>query len=402
VIRDALRVFGSNLAVNLSSFLVLAIAGRVMQVEQFATLSLIVAMSQLGSSALDLGINVGTVKKYSEKKEQRFLSTLIWLKLAVYAVCVAFVFLGYMGGVPAYWLVVIACAASIDLWSGARALDQARTDFGSFAQANILFAILRIPLSVIGIITGNAVLVAAGLYIGPLLAIALYKWRATASHTERLDVDTGSEVLRYALPVYVSSTMYTFAIYCPQFFISHRLDAVAVATFGVLLTFLGPLVLLNASVRVYLLPLVAGSAIRRSDILSNRRVVAMVWGLLGVAFVGLAISAVLIEKIYGQKYPGIALPFAIFIGLNFLCLLIGEFNIEVHRLGRIKIEAVVNFARLAVLVTVLWLFGSDLLSIVILSGLTMVVGEIVLFLVIGELLRREAIEPGSRAIGERA
>ncbi len=402
MIRDTLRVLGSNIAVNLSSFLALALAGRVMPVEQFATLSLIVSMSQLGSSALDLGTNVGTVKKYAEKKERRFLSTLIWLKAAVYTLCLALVIFGYLSGVPAFWLIVIACAASIDLWSGARAFDQARMDFASFAQANVLFAILRIPLAVLGIVTGNAFAVAAALYIGPLVAIVSYKWRKTAEFVDRFDRSTASEVLRYAMPVYISATLYTCAIYLPQFVISHRLDAAAVATFGVLLIFVGPLVLLNASVRIHLLPLFAGNAIRRADVIANKRVLTLIFGGTAMALAGLAVASVMIERIYGVKYPGIGLPFAIFIGLNFLCLLLGEFNLEVHRLGRIKVEAWVNAGRLAALAIVLWLFGNDLLSIVILSSLTMLVGEIVLFLIIGELARREAAEATPQVVGERA
>src|SRR5215475_14683146 len=155
MIRDTLRVLGSNLAVNLSAFLVLALAGRLMSVEEFAKLSLIVAASQLGSSALELGINVGTVKKYAEKKDGRFLSTLIWLKIAMSCCCSGLVAVCYLMGVPSFWVAVIACAASIDLWSGARALDQARLDFWSFAQANVLFAALRIPLAVIALVEGS-------------------------------------------------------------------------------------------------------------------------------------------------------------------------------------------------------------------------------------------------------
>lgn len=341
-------------------------------------------------------MNIGTVKKYTENREARFLSSLIWLKLSVFTICLMLVVIGFLMGAPSYWLIVIACAASIDLWSGARALEQARMDFTSFAQANYLFAAFRLPLALMGVFFGNAILVAAALYIGPLVAVAFVKWRGTAVHVGKLDQKTIGEVLRYALLAYISATLYTVAIYYPQFVISQRLDATAVATFGILLIYLGPLILLNASLRIYLLPLVAGNAIRRSDIYNNPKFMVALLGLLAAAGIGLSLASVLIAKIYGVKYPGIGPLFMIFIGLNFLCLLLGEFNIEVHRLGRADVEACFNAIRLTLLVTVLWLFGRDLWSIVILSSLTMLACEFALFIVVGALARREAAVSGAR------
>ena len=389
MILDTLRVLGSNLAVNLSSFLVLALAGRIMSIEEFAKLSLIVAGSQLLSSALDLGTNVGTVKKYAESKEGRFLSALVWIKVAVACCCCGGLVIGYKLGVPPAWLIVLACAASIDLWSGARALDQARMDFSGLAQANIAFAALRCVLGIAGLATGSAFMVAMAFFIGPLLAVAAYKWRTTAALTDRFDADTAREVLHYAWPVYVSAILFTLALYYPQFVIARQLDASAVATFGVLLIFLGPLGLINASVRIYLLPRFAGKEVKRADVLANPRAMAMIVGVLVLALIGVAIGALLIEQIYGARYPGIGLPFWVFISLWLLTLYLGVFNLDVHRLGRVDAEAWVNAARLATLIIALWLFGRDLLSIVIVSAFIMFAGECVLFMVIGHLARRE-------------
>jgi len=401
MVRTTLRVFGSNLAVNLSSFVVLALAGRTMPVDEFAKLNLIVAAGQLGSSALDFGGNVGVVKKYSENRESRFLSALIWLKSSISGFCLALILIGYLANVEPYWLVAIACAASIDLWSGARALDQAQLDFSGFSQANVLFAILRLPLAIIGLALASASAIAAALYIVPFLAVAIYRWRDAAAKTGEFDPRTLAEVFRYALPAYISATLYTVAIYYPQYVISQRLDASAIATFGVLLIFRGPLVLLSNSVRTHLLPLVASNAIRRSDILGNLKVIACWAGGLAAALVALAVGAVLIEQFYGARYPGIGLPFGIFLGLNILSLFIGPFNLEVHRLGRIEVEAIVNAARLFVLAVMLGLFGNDLLSIVIISGLVILAGECVLFLTIGELSRRDAVRQAASVIHER-
>jgi O-antigen/teichoic acid export membrane protein len=390
MIHDTLKVLGSNLAVNLSSFLVLALAARILSVEEFAKLSLIVASSLLGSGVLDLGINVGAVKKYAETKDGRFLATLVGLKLAVSAGCLGLFTVCYGIGVPSFWLIILVSAASVNLWTGARALEQARLQFSRLAQANVLFAALRIILGIMGLAAGNAITLALAFFVGPPLAMAAYKWRGTAALIERFDWGPALEVLRYAVPAYISATLYGISIYYPQFVVAQRLDATAVSTFGVLLTYLGPLALFNGSTRFYLLPRVVGKDLKRVDVLGNQRAMALIGGTLVLGLLAIAGGAVLVEKIYGTNYPGVGFPFWIYISLYLVISYLGFFNLDVHRMGKIAAEAQVNAARLAVLVAVLWLFGDNLRSIVVFSGLTMLAGEWVLFVFIGRLARREA------------
>ena len=69
MLRATAYVFLSNLAVNLSTFLVLSLAPFFLAPEGFAKLSLVVAFTFLGTVVLDFGLSLAAVKKYAERKE---------------------------------------------------------------------------------------------------------------------------------------------------------------------------------------------------------------------------------------------------------------------------------------------------------------------------------------------
>ena len=57
------------------------------------------------------------------------------------------------------------------------------------------------------------------------------------------------EIRDYSIYANLSALFYNALLYLPQLFISRRLGAVEIGTFGLILLFLGPLSLVNASVR---------------------------------------------------------------------------------------------------------------------------------------------------------
>ena len=397
VVRDTLQVLGSSLAVNVSSFLILALAARSMPVAAFAQLSLIVAASLLGAGILDLGTNFSTVKRYAGSKDAQFLSTLIWLKLGVTLACACLAAVAYASHAPPQWICILVCAASLNLWSGTRALEQAQQDFKSLAFANGIFAVLRFGLGLIGLASGDAIVTALAFFAGPVVAVLIFEWHNLFALAKPLDRGAIRSVIGYALPAYLSATFYNAFLYYPQLVFAypqlvraHEQDATGAAMFGVLLTFLGPLALFNTSIRLYLFPRIVANEVKRADILSSPRLMA---GLLGVVVAGLgavAALAVLAGQFYSPVYPGIAWPLWIFVSFSFLTFVTGFFNLDVHRLDGVGLDGTVNACRLLALVVLLALFGHSFMAIVFTTAVTLLAGECVLFVLSGRLARQRA------------
>lgn len=142
VARHTALVFASTLAIQATTFAILAIAALVMPTEAFARLSLIVAAVILASAMFELGLNLTSTKMYGETRDEAFLRTASLIRL----LCVP---LGELAGVGASaWGAAdigigIGLGAAVNLWNGIRASDQARQDYRSFAAASLAFGAIR-------------------------------------------------------------------------------------------------------------------------------------------------------------------------------------------------------------------------------------------------------------------
>ena len=86
MIKDTSRILAADLIVAATAFLSLSIAPLVMNTEQFARMSLIIAVGMVLTIVLDFGLSTSAIKRYSEAGEDRWLHALAWVKITVLAI----------------------------------------------------------------------------------------------------------------------------------------------------------------------------------------------------------------------------------------------------------------------------------------------------------------------------
>ena len=142
VARQTGVTFLSTLAIQATTFAILALAAFVMPKEAFARLSLIVAMVMLANALFELGLNVTSTKMYGDTRDEGYLRAALAVRLACLPA-------GAVLGLAVWWAgaadagLGIALGAVLNLWNGMRATDQARQDYRSFARSSLIFAVLR-------------------------------------------------------------------------------------------------------------------------------------------------------------------------------------------------------------------------------------------------------------------
>jgi hypothetical protein len=90
---------------------------------------------------------------------------------------------------------------------------------------------------------------------------------------------------------------------------------------------------------------------------------------------------------YGDKFPGIGLAFLIFYAGSSATSMIGLYSLSVHTQGVPHLSMAINVVKLVVVAILLTAVGHSLLSVVTITAVAMVVGELLLM---GTLQRRRA------------
>lgn len=372
--------FLSTLAIQSISFAILAVAAHVLPIEAFARLSLIVAAVMLSSAFFEFGLNVTSTKMYGDTRDEWFLIAASRVRLAcvpisaLLGLCVAFLEGGPDIGIG------IGLGAILNLWNGVRASDQARQDYRSFTRASLAFAAVRGILGLTALyLTRDPIVVAFATYALPVLMSVLsssarYLMVAPSMLARRPTVT----MIKYAAYVYLNALTFILIPYLPQFVISHRLDVAAVSTYGLILTFTGPISLLVYSLRSVLLPKMLGSGAHFEEILWSRHGAAVIGG----AWLALMIGGVAIgfglEIFYGYKFSGIRQIFWLFFTGFSATAMIGLYSLSVHTQGVPQLGVVVGVGKVAVLAGFLIFAGQNLIIIVAMTAFVMVLSEIVL------------------------
>jgi O-antigen/teichoic acid export membrane protein len=384
VAQHAALVFASTLAVQATTFVILASAALILPTEGFARLSLIVAATMLANGLFEFGLNLTSTKMYGDTRDEGFLRTAFLIRL----LCVP---LGCLLGlaVAVTWGATdiglgIGLGAALNLWNGIRASDQARQDYRSFVAASLSFAALR-GLAGLGTLcaTRDPVLTAVAIYALPIAGAAF-------STSARYAVEAFTEPRRpvrdmfwYGTHVYLTAMAFIAIPYVPQFVVASRLDAIAVGTYGLILTFTGPISMLVYSLRSVLLPKMLEDGSWFEDMMWSRHgflAIAAFWAAL------MASGALLgygLEIFYAHKFPEIRSTFIMFfIGVSATAM-IGLYSLSVHTLGMPQVSAVIGVAKFAVLLVLLAFTGSTLSEVIVLTAIVMVAGEIVLVALLG-------------------
>lgn len=389
--RQSGGVLVSTLAVQFSAFVTLAIAARILPTEEFARLSLIVAVVMMSSAFFELGLNVTATKMFGESGDNgvfRVVARIRYgaLALVICAGFIVFIWLGRLHDVA----IALVLGAFLSIWNGMRAADQAMQQFRKFAKTSLLFSLIRLFVAFPFLFFfQNAVLVAVGLYLFPVLAIALFSgaWREVLGEKSK-SIRT-AEIIAYARFVYPNSILFIVLPYFPQLFIGKYLSSSVGGSYGLIMAFSGPVGLLIYSLRATLLPKMFGNGNGNGSgsgledaiwSLKGLAILACGWGFLSIFGIILAAS---IDYLYGDKFLDVQWAFLVyFVGFS-LTGILGIYGLSIHTLGVPQLSLYVNFCRVLALILGLFLFGSSLMGVVLVVSVVMVAGEIALvFLVL--------------------
>lgn len=384
VAQHTALVFATTLAIQAATFLILASAALALTTDGFARLSLIVAATMLSNGLFELGLNLTSTKMYGDTRDEGFLRTAFLIRLLCVPLgCMVGVFVALAWGATDIGL-GIGLGAALNLWNGVRASDQARQDYRSFVASSLSFAALR-AVAGLGALyaTGDPALTAIAIYVLPSAGAAF-----SASARYAVEAFAGprrpmGDMLWYGTNVYLSAIAFIAIPYVPQFVIASRMNATAVGTYGLILTFTGPISLLVYSLRSVLLPKMLGDGSRLEDMMWSWRGLFAIVALWAALMAGGALLGYGLGIFYAHKFPEIRSTFTVFfIGFSATAM-IGLYSLSVHTLAVPQLNAAISVAKFAILLVLLPLTGPALADVVALTATVMVAGEIALVALLG-------------------
>jgi O-antigen/teichoic acid export membrane protein len=368
----------STLAIQVTTFGILALAALILPIEEFARLSLIVAAVMLANALFEMGLNITATKMYGETREEEYLRLGLAVRLWLIPVGVALgTVIALAGSVDAG--VGVGLGSLLNVWNGIRATDQARHDYRSFSRSSLIFVGLRAAagLSML-IIWRDPIGIAIAMYAVPVAASASSvsaKYLMAGSLIPKVTI---SKWISYAGYVYITSIAYIGTSYLPQFFISSRLDAVAAATYGLIITFSGVVPLLVYSLRSALLPKLFGPESSFEDALWSRRGLLAATGVWIALLAGGGALGACLEAFYGERFPDIKLAFWIFFFGVASSAVAGIFHLSVHTQSVPKLAMKVTLVRILSLAALLYLLDGSIIFVVTSIAVVMVASDIAL------------------------
>lgn len=384
--------FAATLAIQIATFAILALAALVMPTGAFARLSLIVAAVMLASTLFELGLNITSTKMYGDTGDEGYLRSALAVRVACIPIGALLGLAVWLGAGAADAGLGIALGAVLNLWNGMRATDQARQDYRSFTRASIAFALLRAVAGLVTLyLTGDPVKIALATYALPVVATVASKSAVMVAEAALGPTRQAWDMLWYATHVYINAVTFIVIPYLPQFVISHRLDATAVGTYGLILTFTGPVSLLVYSLRSVLLPKMLGPGRELEDWMWSSRGLAVIGAGWLLLMIGGAILSYGLAVFYGHKFPGIGPAFLIFFVGFSATAMIGLYSLSVHTQGVPQLSNAIGLAKLVALAVLLFTFSWSLYATIAATSAVMFVGELALAGALASLRRTNTV-----------
>lgn len=379
ILRQTATTAVTTLVIQMTTFVVLASAPLILSGKDFAQLSLIVATTMLSSAVFDLGLNLTATKFFGDSAEDGVFRDAFRIRLLCLPVAIGLWGLSLIGMLPAAVGLGSVCGASLNIWNGIRSTDQARQDYLSFSRASLAFALLRLFAGMAALfVLGTPIAIAIGLYILPVAASVASKSWVYVRGAFRHPMRAPGEMLGYAFYVYINALAFIGLPYIPQFLVNARFDAVAVGTYGLIMTFIAPVSLLIYSLRAVLLPKMLGRGNGVEQFIwSAKGFSTVVATALMVAAFGLIIAS-LLDLVYGARFPEIRGGFAVFFAGFSITTVIGVYSLSVHTLGVPKLAMWAALIKVAVMFALLNLHGTSLQEVIFITSAVMVAGEILM------------------------
>ncbi len=382
VFQDAAITFLSTVLVQAVTFGISAASGLILDVHAFARLSIIVATLMLSSGLMEFGLNATATKFHGDTRDESYLGLAFAVRFALVPVGVA------VGGTvwACGWADIglgIAIGPILNIWNGMRAADQARQDYASFARLSIVFALVRAAGGVAALLLrADVAWVALAVYAFPVLALsgsASGKFVRRAFSAPRPQLQG---VARYAAHVHLNAIAFIAVPYVPQYVIASRLDATAVGTYGLIVTFTAPVSLLVYSVRSVLLPHMLGAASQVERLMWSRRGLMLIMAVWAGLLAGGGLVAAGLDMVYRHRFPQLEQVFLLYFFGYSGAAAIGFYSLSVHTRGVPHLASALGAIKLLVLVPAVLLCGADLKLIVSVVAAIMIVFETILALLI--------------------
>ena len=378
----------ATLAVQVSTFIILLLSAQVLSTEQFARLSLIVAVSMMSSAFFELGLNVTATKVFGESRDPGVFGVTMRIRLGLVLVALGCGAV-FRGVAPVEFILGFTLGAVLNVWNGVRAEDQARQCFREFAKNSLLLAVVRLVVALpLLFVLQDAIWVAIGIYFLPVAVVLIVSsaWRRLFTKgTDELGV---ASVFAYAKYVYPNALIFIALPYLPQLLIAESLPVAAGASYGLVIAFSGPVGLLIYSLRATLLPKLFGQNGSIEALLWSWRgfaILAIGWVFLMLFGIGLSIA---LDVLYGDKFFNIGEVFLIYFACTSFAGVIGIYGLSVHTLGVPQLSLSVSVGRLVGLVIGLLIFHETLIEVVVVVSCVMVLGEMVLVVLLARRRRR--------------
>ena len=384
IARDILRKTAvtstTTLVIQLTTFAVLALAPLILPERDFAALVVIVAATMLSNAFFDLGLNLTATKFFGESKDAEwFISANRIRLLSLPLACILSLLTAWLLA-ESDIAIGILCGAFLNLWNGIRSTDQARQHYLSFSRASMIFAGLRISFGSFALLVlRDPLAIAIALYVVPVLAIrASISWPLLATGLRRSGRRSFRRMLEYALPVYLNALVFVGLPYIPQFIVAERFGDLAAGQYGLLISFTAPISLLVYSLRAVLLPKIVGREEKIETFMWSQRGVLVITGIAILFSLGGACIGLLLEQIYGQRFPGIGISFLIFFTGFSITSAVGFYSLSVHTLGVPYIAVWISLAKIALLAVLLIFNGHSLNHVIASTSGAMISGELLL------------------------
>jgi O-antigen/teichoic acid export membrane protein len=390
MIKDTGRILIADLIVAVTAFLTLSIAPFVLSTEQLARMSLIIAAGMVLIIALDLGLGTSAIKRYAEAGEDRWLHAMAGVKMAVFLIALPIAAVLWMFPGGDFFALALLVGAGMNLWGGLRILDSARQRFDSYLGSNLKLAAFRAVIVPPALLAASPAAIIAALFAAPVAILCALRARHEPQMLRLPDQATRAGLFSYAPAVYISSVAYSALPYLPQLVLNARFDAASVASYGIVMTFIAPFNMVLVALRTYLTPRIlkqTGEGFSTPFSFAGAKLLTITLGLGLGAVAGLT---VLIQLVYGAKYPQAAQLFAGFSFFFVMTSMVGLFNIRLHAHSLPHLDMTVNIARLAAAAVLLWLFAHSALAVAMITGAVMLIGEVALLFWVEHRVRRIA------------
>jgi O-antigen/teichoic acid export membrane protein len=393
LLGTTLKILSANVSAGASLTIVALVAARALSIDAFADFSVISATALLISLVMDFGLGVAIIKRYATSQDPRYLSMFSTLRLLIFGTSIAIGALLWMAGRP-LWGCALTCGSGANLWISMRTADQAVQDYRTYLNSSLMITALRCVLGLVAMLTGSAETVAAAIYVVPTVLLAVLH-RDRYLEFEWASLPLVRKISGYAAATYLSGLAFVTCLYVPQYFIALRFTPIDIGEYGLILSLTGPLTLVTAALRAYLLPRFARGGAWLDQFGGARRLLQLVVVVVLSVTVVVATVAYGLNCFYALRYPEIGARYLLFMFFFGISTMLALFNVRVHEAGIPGREAVVNAGRLLFLLGSLMALAHSLWSTIWIVSVTITAFEVMLVFVVWSSTRKSGRAAGS-------